>query len=135
MRSKIEELLIGDVFQENPLGAKRQYPLVLSCYCVECASPSIDVWKDNMRHLMSLVSKNGRLILVALINASSYRISKDSVTDTHFPSVPISETDVEILLKKEGFVGLDIRVGSEVGWKEEGFDSIILATGIKSSHI
>jgi len=128
MRNKISQVKIVDLSKINPLGKKVQYPLVTSFYCADSATRTKKQWLHYMKNLTSLVEPSGWIVLSALRNAQSYQVGP-----RFFPSANIDEHDMKKMLILLGFSQktLDIKVEHVPEWSEEGFDSIIIASGQK----
>lgn len=132
IKSRIIELVQGDVFQKFPLGTEKTFPLVTSFYCVECATGSKEEWRRLMQNLFSLVAPGGWLIMSALRNAKRYKVK-----NKYFPSANINENDIEKALETNGFSrdSIDVQAHSIAMWATEGFDSIIISKAMKEPSL
>jgi hypothetical protein len=70
MRARIQ-IMRCDLRDPVPLGRSVEYPLVASHYCTEWVVPSVSGWLETMRRVLSLVSKDGWLILSG-VHATDY---------------------------------------------------------------
>jgi hypothetical protein len=131
MRCKTREVRQGNLFWKHPLKDGSTYPLVLSFYCADSATPSKSQWRIFMRHLFNLIEPRGTLILSALHNAVQYNVGRQC-----FPSAQVNENDMYAILSEGNFCKktLDMRVMDISGWEEEGFESIMLVKAQKTSR-
>jgi len=128
LRSRIAGYLKCDVFQDDPLGEKRQFPLVTSFFCADSVTDNKQDWESIEQNVLSLVAPGGWFVMSALHEATSYKIG-----DKEFPSAHVSEEDVRRILTNSGFdpASMHIEVVKTDVFKEEGFDGIILARAKK----
>jgi len=127
-RKKLSGLLKCNIFRASPIGSKKQFGLVTSFYCLECASQSKNQWVKSFKNISSLVSQNGWIIVSALRNAKHYLVNKEE-----FPATSIRESDIHSALLKNGFSPDTIKIEvHKVGmWESEGFESILIACAQK----
>lgn len=128
LRKKITKLMHGDLNSAQPLKEEAHYPLVASFYCADSATSSKSEWKKFMSNLFNLVAPGGTIIMSALRNCKGYKVG-----DRFFPSANVNEVDFEESLVFGGFrpESLDIATPEVREWKDEGFDSIVLASAVK----
>jgi hypothetical protein len=125
IRKKIIRIIPSDIFKKRPLGEERQFPLVTSFYCIECATSSKEQWRKAMKNLSSLVSPGGWLVMSALRNTNKYRVG-----NKYFPSANVNENDIHDSLVANGFAATSVNLEvHKVGmWLSEGFSSIIVSS-------
>ena len=128
VKQRIDKLLACDIRKSFPLGYEDNYPLVTAFYVADSVASSKSDWYCYMTNIASLVEPGGTLMISALRNAEYYRVG-----NTFFPSPMIDEDDVENLFLSQNFepASLDIQVAFTPELREEGFESIILASGKK----
>jgi len=127
-REKLGGLLHCDVHNAPPIVPPKTFSLVVSCYCVDCATAHRSEWTEAMRNLSSLVAPGGWLILSALRNAKIYR-----VLDKEFPSAHVDENDVRGALLRDGYRSdsMAIEAHEITQWAGEGFTGIVVAAAQK----
>lgn len=132
-RERITQILPCNVLKANPLGIKKRgfYPLVVSNYCIEAVSTSIEQWQVYMGNVMSLVKPGGTLILSACGGAvdSFYRVG-----ESKFPCTNINGQDFLTSLSDNGFTDIDLRIRHVPYHSEQGFNSIICARAVKGIY-
>jgi hypothetical protein len=128
LRQKITQVISGNAFDADPLGADKRayYPLVASHYCAEACTTDKDEWRDCMRNISSLVAPGGTLILSVCGAASAY-----AVGDRNFPCAGVDEVDVLSSLREIGFTDIDLRVRQVPSQSEQGFSSVVFAAAVK----
>jgi hypothetical protein len=132
MRDKITRLKHGNLHWPHPLMDGSTYPLVVSFYCADSATPDKAQWRLFMLHLFNLVQPGGTLILSALNNTKGYRVGT-----RYFPSAQVTEQDMYLVLHEGNFVHktLDLQVTPVAEWAEEGFESIIIVRAQKKPSV
>jgi methyltransferase len=130
VKQSVNRLLPCNIKNTLPLGTHVTYPLVTAFYLADSVASSKADWSTYMANIVNLVEPGGTLLISALRNAEYYRVG-----DALFPSAKINEEDVERLYLSLNFVpsSLDIQVDIVSEWKDEGFDSIIVASGKKKA--
>lgn len=130
LKNKVKSLKRGDLEKNDPLTEPAKYPLVASFYCADSATKDKDKWGKYMNNLFNLVAPGGYVIFAALRNSSGYKVG-----DTIFPSANVDENDVRKVLVGGGFdlESIDIQVAKVEEWKDEGFDSVVLAFAQKNA--
>lgn len=128
VKQRIGKLRHCDIKSTTPLGEARRYPLVTAFYVADSVASSKADWRQYMANITTLVEPGGTLLMSALRNAEFYRVG-----DALFPSAKVTEDDVERLLHQLDFEPRSINVHVEFisDWKDEGFDSIIMAIARK----
>lgn len=122
LRRRIGALSHVDLRRTQPLGESALFDLVLSFYCADSATSSRHEWQRLMRHLLTLLSPGGTVIVSALRHARQYTIAEQQ-----FPSARIDESDLAGLFAELGFraADVDIRVVEVAAWSD--FSSVIIA--------
>jgi len=123
-RAKSTTLLRVDMRNDRPLaGAQRCYATVLTAYCVDSATDSLDDWQACMRRVVGLVRPGGTLLVAALGRTRSYFVGGKA-----FPSPFLEAADMEKLLR-DYFPdsALTVRTVLVPECAPHGFSSIILA--------
>lgn len=128
IRGKVAGLLSCDIFNKNPLGMGRNFPLVTSFFCADSATHSKEAWALAMSNIFNLIKPGGWFIMSALKEAKSYKVGL-----LEFPSAHISSQDVTNVLKSSGFNpdSITVEVVPTQVWKQDGFDGIIMAKAQK----
>lgn len=125
-RTCITRLLGCDVHGAPPLApaGRSRYDLVVSCYCVECASAEIGEWRRNIGHLLGLLEPGGLFVTAALRRCRRYRVGPH-----WFPCADIDETDIAIAFDHAGLsrAQRQIEVHAVAHLREHGYESIVLA--------
>lgn len=130
VRARVTRVLPGDAFDTNPLGANRRgfYPLVATHYCAEAITRDIETWRACMRHIVSLVAPGGTLLLSACGAADYYLVGERC-----FPCAGVQPADVLGSLVENGFGAIDLRVRQVPDHSEQGYSSVIFASGVKTA--
>lgn len=128
VKQRVGKLRHCDIKSPTPLGETRQYPLVTAFYVADSVASSKGDWRAYMSNIATLVQPGGTLLMSALRNAEFYRVG-----DVLFPSAKVTEDDVERLLLELDFKpsSIDVQVDFIGDWKDEGFDSIVMAIAEK----
>lgn len=123
-RARITALLEVDMRNDRPLAnAQRDYATVLTAYCVDSATDSLDDWQRCMRRVVDLVRPGGTLLVAALGRTRSYFVGGKA-----FPSPGLEAADLERALRDHfPGAGLTIRTVSVPACAPHGFSCIILA--------
>lgn len=129
VRATVTALKHVDLRQASPLGEPRTYDLVLSFYCADSATSSKEEWRVLMRHLLTLLSPGGTLIVSALRHAQHY-----TVGERRFPSAQIDEADLAAAFAAAGFRAedLDFQVVEVGAWSD--FASVVIARAAGLPH-
>lgn len=125
-RARITALLEVDIRRNRPLAdAQRLYATVLSAYCADSATTSLEEWQLYMRRIAALVQPGGTLLVAALAQTHSYFVGGKA-----FPSPSLAATDMERLLR-EYFRERDLTVRTVPvpECAQHGYSRIILAAG------
>lgn len=130
VRARVTRVLPGDAFDTDPLGANRRgfYPLVATHYCAEAITRDIETWRACMRNIAGLVAPGGVLLLSAC-GAADYYV----VGDQYFPCAGVRPADVLNSLVENGFGAIDLRVRQVPDHSEQGYSSVIFASGVKTA--
>lgn len=125
-RARITTLLEVDIRKDRPLAdAQRCYATVLSAYCADSATASLEEWQLYMRRIVELVRPGGTLLVAALGKTHSYLVGGKA-----FPSPMIDTTHVERMLRDYFPEGeLTVRTVPVPECAQHGYSSIILAAG------
>jgi hypothetical protein len=128
LRSRVSRVLPGDARDPNPMGADKRgyYPLVMSHYCAEGVTTDINIWRECMTNILSMVAPGGTVMLSACGSASYY-----CVGDRYFPCAGVSPQDVLNSLRENGFGELDLRTRLVPGHSDQGYSSVIFARGVR----
>ena len=128
LRSTKTQISLCDASLPLPLKNNEKYPIVISNFCADSATASKDICKVYMKNIVSLVAKNGTLLLSALRNCSFYRIK-----NMQFPCANINEGDLITILLECGFKLKNIQVDicNIPECAPEGFTSMMFARAIK----
>lgn len=128
LRKSIKGFLKGDLFKSRPILIKKEFSLVASFYCAECATTSKKKWEKGIKNLSHLIKPGGWFIMSALEKSKSYKSG-----DLSFPSTHIGVTDVQNALRKAGFDMTTSEVHSYPikQWEGEGFSGIIICKSQK----
>jgi hypothetical protein len=129
VKQRVHQLLPCNIKNALPLGNKTMYPLVTAFYVADSVASSKSDWRSYMANIANLVEPGGVLLISALRNAEYYRVG-----NAIFPSAKINEDDVRDLFLSLHFVphSLEVQVDFVSEWKDDGFDSIIIAAGEKA---
>ncbi len=109
---------------DRPLArAQKDYATVLTAYCVDSATASLEDWQRCMRRVVALVRPGGTLLVAALGRTRSYFVGGKA-----FPSPFLEAADMDRLLR-DYFpdTGLTIRTVSVPECAPHGYSCIILA--------
>ncbi len=130
VRARVTRVLPGDAFDANPLGANRRgfYPLVATHYCAEAITRDIETWRACMSNIVSLVAPGGTLLLSACGAADFY-----TVGERYFPCAGVRAADVLDSLVENGFGAIDLRVRQVPDHSEQGYGSVLFASGVKTA--
>ena len=128
-RSKIK-LLFCDANQEHPLGQSDKYPIGLAIFCADSATNDFTTWNSFMNNILNIIAARGEILIAALRKCSYYKFG-----DETYPSANIDEKDIETLLLQRKFKVDDLKVFPVVDCVDNGFSSIILAKGTKTSDL
>lgn len=125
-RARITALLEVDIRNDRPLAdAQRSYATVLSAYCADSATASLEEWQDYMRRIVGLVRPGGTLLIAALGQTHRYLVGGKA-----FPSPSLDTADMERMLRNHfPEAELTIRKVSVPECAQHGYSSIILAAG------
>ncbi len=129
LKTKISGLLECDIFKKNPLGLKKQFPIVLSFYCADSITSSKLRWGNAMHNLCSLVEPKGWIIISALRNTSHYKVG------THyFPSPNVNEKDFIRVLHSNNFKknSIHAKIIPCPQWQKDGIKSLLVLVAQKN---
>lgn len=126
VRTKTTKLLDVDVRNDRPLGdVQTCYGTVLSAYCADSATASLDVWRIYMRRILGLVRPGGTLLVAALGQTQGYFVGGKA-----FPSPMLDAADMARMLRDYFHEAeLTIITVPVPECAQHGYSSIILAAG------
>lgn len=130
LRARVARLLRGDIRARQPLGRPASYDLVASFYCLEAVACDREEWSSCLAALARLVAPGGVMLLGAMRRCHEY-----SVMGRVFPTACVCEEDFAAELPRLGFSPAQtvIEVIGDVGWGEQGFDSICCVRAVKGA--
>lgn len=104
------------------------YDVLVTNFCAESATDSVDQWQRFIRNITSLIRPGGRLIMSSLKGASSYGVGKEV-----FPAVYIVEGDLIEILIGMGFDCDSIRIESVTADRpSRHYQGLMFVTALKS---
>jgi len=128
IRRAVSALKIADIRRQRPLNDGSTYELVASYYCIEAVATTRHEWAAYLGNVARLVRPGGVMILGVMRRGRAYM-----VLDQTFPFAYIDEADLADELPRLGFPieKTRIQVFDDVGWADEGFNSICCVCAAK----
>ncbi|XP_030630871.1 phenylethanolamine N-methyltransferase [Chanos chanos] len=103
LRSVVTDVLPVDVHQPYPLPPDALPPTgadcLVSCFCLESASPDLASFNRALGHLSSLLRKGGHLLLIGALEQTFYL----GAQGVRIPVVPLDEAQVCASLRATGY--------------------------------
>ncbi|XP_070546252.1 indolethylamine N-methyltransferase-like isoform X2 [Ptychodera flava] len=99
IRKSIREIIHCDVLKSNPLEPKVYEPFdaIVASYCVQCACPDKDSFKEAVKNIVNLLKPEGALIMTTGLNQTFYRVG-----EKQFYSLKVDQTFVKTAIVEAG---------------------------------
>ncbi|XP_063056269.1 phenylethanolamine N-methyltransferase-like [Engraulis encrasicolus] len=104
LRAVVSDVLPIDIHRACPLAPGSLPPqgadCLVSCFCLEAASPDVASLQQALVHLSSMLRPGGHLLLIGALGESYYL----GATDLHIPVVVLDEAEVCSSLSSSGYL-------------------------------